>query len=71
MENESYVITETMDEAALWPGRQPLLRRLDIELTERCNNNCIHCYINRPANDRAAQERELSTGKTLRVFQNP
>ena len=29
----------------------PRLGRLDIELTERCNNNCIHCYINRPAND--------------------
>ncbi|MDZ7722023.1 MAG: radical SAM protein [candidate division KSB1 bacterium] len=24
------------------------LRHLDIELTERCNNNCVHCYINKP-----------------------
>jgi radical SAM protein with 4Fe4S-binding SPASM domain len=30
-------------------------------LTERCNNNCIHCYINRPAGDYPARERELST----------
>ena len=38
----------------------PLLGRLDMELTERCNNNCIHCYINLPIND-LAKEREMST----------
>ena len=68
MKNEAYVITETMDAAALWPDKRPLLRRLDIELTERCNNNCVHCYINRPANDRAARERELSTGQLQRIL---
>jgi radical SAM protein with 4Fe4S-binding SPASM domain len=36
-------------------------RRLDIELTERCNLNCIHCYINKPAGDRELQKREMST----------
>jgi radical SAM protein with 4Fe4S-binding SPASM domain len=35
--------------------------RLDIELTERCNSNCLHCYINRPATDTEAKKRELST----------
>jgi MoaA/NifB/PqqE/SkfB family radical SAM enzyme len=59
----SYTITQTMDPAALWAERHPLLRRLDVELTERCNNNCLHCYINRPADDRAARERELSTAQ--------
>jgi len=24
------------------------LGKLDIELTERCNSRCIHCYINQP-----------------------
>lgn len=38
--------------------QKPLLPWLDIELTERCNNNCVHCCINRPAADRAAQRRE-------------
>ncbi len=38
----------------------PLLYRLDMELTERCNNNCIHCYINLPVND-SAKEKELTT----------
>jgi MoaA/NifB/PqqE/SkfB family radical SAM enzyme len=32
----------------------------EIEFTERCNNNCIHCYINLPANDEEAKKRELS-----------
>ena len=34
---------------------------LDIELTERCNNNCLHCCINVPADDPVAMKRELST----------
>jgi radical SAM protein with 4Fe4S-binding SPASM domain len=42
--------------------KRPGLRALDIELTERCNNDCIHCYINLPEHDRAAKKRELSTG---------
>nr|MQY69893.1 radical SAM protein [Bacillota bacterium] len=32
----------------------------EIELTERCNNNCVHCYINLAANDEEARKRELS-----------
>jgi len=32
----------------------------EIELTERCNNNCVHCYINLAANDEEAKRRELS-----------
>jgi len=44
----------------LWARKGPRLGRLDVELTERCNNNCIHCYINLPANDEKARGRELS-----------
>jgi len=32
----------------------------EIELTERCNHNCLHCYINLPANDEETKKRELS-----------
>ncbi len=38
-----------------------ILLKLDIELTERCNNNCIHCGINLAADDLAAKKKELST----------
>jgi radical SAM protein with 4Fe4S-binding SPASM domain len=46
--------------AGLWKTGRPLLARLDIELTERCNNDCVHCSINLPAGDDAARRREMS-----------
>lgn len=39
-----------------------------IELTERCNLNCLHCFINQPAGDPAARSGELSTNSWLRVL---
>jgi radical SAM protein with 4Fe4S-binding SPASM domain len=36
------------------------LGQLDIELTERCNNNCLHCCINLPAADAEARAREMT-----------
>lgn len=39
------------------------LRRLDIELSERCDNDCIHCCINRPAGDQEARSRETGTAR--------
>jgi radical SAM protein with 4Fe4S-binding SPASM domain len=39
-----------------------------LELTERCNLNCVHCYINRPVHDREAQGRELTTGQWLAIL---
>ena len=57
----AYAVRVSAAEFPLWKGRAPLLADLDVELTERCNNDCIHCWINRPATDEAAQKRELST----------
>ena len=31
------------------------------ELTDRCNLDCVHCYINQPASCQSARETELST----------
>jgi len=31
-----------------------------LEITARCNNNCRHCYINFPADDKKAKGKELS-----------
>lgn len=32
----------------------------DLEITARCNNNCRHCYINKPADDQAAKAAEIT-----------
>lgn len=45
--------------APLGKGRYPL--SASIELTERCNLDCLHCYINQPANSQSARAREMST----------
>jgi radical SAM protein with 4Fe4S-binding SPASM domain len=45
--------------APLQGRRYPLSGTL--ELTERCNLTCVHCYINQPSANRAAQARELTT----------
>ncbi|MBN1663790.1 MAG: radical SAM protein [Deltaproteobacteria bacterium] len=39
----------------------------ELELTARCNNNCRHCYINLPAGDRKAREKELSLDEIGRL----
>jgi MoaA/NifB/PqqE/SkfB family radical SAM enzyme len=44
-----------------WKTGGPPVAQLDIELTERCNNACIHCCINRPAGDRRSRAREFDT----------
>lgn len=49
-------------------GKRPLLGQLDIELTERCNNCCIHCMINQPEHDRERESREIDTAFVLDVL---
>ena len=63
MKKNSYISKIRSDRFNPWEGRSPFLHSLDIELTERCNNNCIHCYINLPADDLTARDRELSTSQ--------
>lgn len=46
--------------------RIPLMGSM--ELTDRCNLSCKHCYINLPANDRAARAAELSTEEVCRML---
>jgi MoaA/NifB/PqqE/SkfB family radical SAM enzyme len=47
---------------SLWEKlkRKRALISFDLEVTARCTNNCRHCYINLPADDRAAMTAELS-----------
>ncbi|HWR11154.1 MAG TPA: radical SAM protein [Rectinemataceae bacterium] len=44
------------------------LSRLDIELTERCNNDCVHCCINLPVDDESARKREMSTAQVEAIL---
>jgi radical SAM protein with 4Fe4S-binding SPASM domain len=41
--------------------RNRTLLSVTFEITARCNNDCVHCYINLPADDSVAIEKELST----------
>jgi len=51
-----------LPKASLW-NKMKNSRRLvsfDLEITPRCNNNCRHCYINLPADDKNAESKEIS-----------
>lgn len=39
-----------------------------IELTDRCNLSCVHCYINQPAGSSITRERELSTSQVCHII---
>ncbi len=54
----TYVRKVVSGEAGLWKSAKPVLARLDIELTERCNNDCLHCSVNLPAGDVEARASE-------------
>jgi radical SAM protein with 4Fe4S-binding SPASM domain len=40
-----------------------------VELTERCNNSCIHCCINRPEEDASARKLELKADELKGILQ--
>lgn len=63
-----YVEKVRTDQGALWTKHAPLLGHLDIELTERCNNDCIHCCIDLPIGDRAARQREMTTDEVKGIL---
>jgi len=61
MVEKTYVRKININKTAPRKKKKAILGMLDIELTERCNNNCIHCCINLPENDTKAKAKELST----------
>jgi radical SAM protein with 4Fe4S-binding SPASM domain len=63
-----FVVKVRSDHAGLWQSRKPLLGHLDMELTERCNNDCIHCCVNLPMSDQAAQRREMATDEVKGIL---
>jgi radical SAM protein with 4Fe4S-binding SPASM domain len=63
-----YVDKQNIGKARLWRSRALSLASLDLELTERCNNDCIHCCINLPVDDVMAKEKESSTEEIKRIL---
>ena len=62
MEDKKIVRYQEIQDFSLWKkiaGRR-FLTSFELEITARCNLNCRHCYINRPADDRQAREEELT-----------
>ena len=61
--------TIEMQDFALWEKMRSKrsLFSFDLELTARCNLNCRHCYINLPAGDKTAQEKELALDEISRI----
>lgn len=39
-----------------------------IELTFRCNNNCVHCYCNLSANDQEEMKKEMDTQTVMEII---
>src|SRR5210317_926730 len=39
-----------------------------IEVTQRCNNNCVHCYNNLAAGDQDARGKELTFDEHCRII---
>jgi radical SAM protein with 4Fe4S-binding SPASM domain len=51
----------------LWETPKRIPFSFELEFTGRCNNNCRHCYINLPAGDRLAKDKELSFDETREI----
>jgi len=60
--HKSFVSSKPLPEFPLWEKLKEARRLVsfDLEITARCNNNCRHCYINLPVDDKKAKACELS-----------
>lgn len=63
-----YAVTIPAFKSGIFKTTNYFLFQLDIELTERCNNNCIHCYINLPKDDLAVKNKELATDEIKNIL---
>lgn len=66
---EGYIVRRSLNQFDLFKDKEPLLKHLDIELTERCNNSCIHCNINQPMKHAGVKSQELRTDQWQDVLQ--
>ena len=69
MSSESFVTSMSLPEFNLWRnlGDRQIPCSFDLEVTARCNNDCRHCYINLPAGDMEARQKELSLAEISEI----
>lgn len=65
----AYIEKINLDHFPLWEERKEkgYLSHVSTELTERCNNNCIHCYVNLPANDDEVKRKEITSAEIREI----
>lgn len=58
----TYTEKVNLERFSLWNKMKDkgYLSHVSMELTERCNNNCVHCHINLPSDDEEAKEKEIT-----------
>jgi radical SAM protein with 4Fe4S-binding SPASM domain len=61
MDKHTHIVKKRLDTLFMRKGGEAIPGTLDLELTERCNNDCVHCNINRPKCDHDAKRREITT----------
>ena len=66
--DSQYAVKRNIRDYSLFKTAKSLMNELDLELTERCNNACVHCCINLPEHDAEAKARELSTEEWKRIL---
>ncbi|MFA5005777.1 MAG: radical SAM protein [Candidatus Omnitrophota bacterium] len=60
----------SLPKARLWEqleGKRKVFS-FELEITARCNNNCRHCYINLPAGDKKAKDKEISLARIKSII---
>lgn len=66
---KEFVVRRPLPEFGLWEKMEAgrAVFSFDLEATSRCNLDCRHCYISRPAGDRAARKGELTVDEIGRI----